>query len=61
MITKDLTYYLMHPEEAGDIYRKAATPSAPVIDDDLGIYPDAQIRGQHFYDRSDSLPVQASS
>ena len=51
----------MTPEEAGEMYRKTATPSAPVIDDDLGVYPDIQIKGQHFYDRSDSLPVQASS
>lgn len=45
------------PTEAGAIYRKATTPSAPVLDTD--IYPN--IHGQHFYDRSDSVPVQAST
>ncbi|XP_052821473.1 uncharacterized protein LOC128246942 isoform X5 [Mya arenaria] len=52
---------IISPEDAGGVYRKAATPSAPVIEDDVGIYPDVEVKGQHFYDRSDSLPVQASS
>lgn len=43
------------PVEAGMILRTAPTPSAPVL------YPQVEEKGQHFYDRSDSLPVQASS
>ncbi|XP_045163108.2 uncharacterized protein LOC123527594 isoform X3 [Mercenaria mercenaria] len=48
------------PQEAGAIYRNAPTPSAPVLDGN-DLYPDVEVKGQHFYDRSDSLPVQASS
>lgn len=48
------------PEEAGAIYRDAPTPSAPVLDGN-DLYPEIEVKGHHFYDRSDSLPVQASS
>lgn len=47
------------PTAAGTIYRSATTPSAPVLDYDD--YPDVELKGHHFYDRSDSVPVQASS
>lgn len=45
------------PTEAGAVYRTATTPSAPALD----LYPDVEMKGQHFYDRSDSVPVQAST
>lgn len=48
------------PEEAGAHYRNAPTPSAPVLDENQ-LYPQVELKGQHFYDRSDSVPVQASS
>ena len=48
------------PSEAGNIYRGAPMPSAPVIDE-FYEQSNADVKGKHFYDRSDSLPVQASS
>lgn len=50
----------MDPHEAGAIYRDTATPSAPILDGN-DLYPQVEVKGQHFYDRSDSVPVQASS
>ncbi|XP_052286324.1 uncharacterized protein LOC127882005 isoform X3 [Dreissena polymorpha] len=49
------------PSSAGAVYRKATTPSAPAMDEGNGVYPEVKLKGQHFYDRSDSAPVQASS
>ncbi|XP_060605713.1 uncharacterized protein LOC132758181 isoform X2 [Ruditapes philippinarum] len=52
------------PHDAGAIYRDSATPSAtpsaPILDGE-DIYPHVEVKGQHFYDRSESVPVQASS
>ncbi|KAL4221488.1 hypothetical protein ACF0H5_019745 [Mactra antiquata] len=50
----------MTPQDVGAIYRTAPTPSAPVLDGDE-IYPHVEMKGQHFYDRSDSTPIQASN
>lgn len=49
---------ILSPHEAAQAYRSGPSPSAPVIDDDdIGV----EVKGTHFYDRSDSHPVQCSS
>ena len=43
--------------EAGNVYRGSTTPSAPAIDyNDFN--PTVDMKGQHFYDRSDSVPAK---
>ena len=54
----------LSPTEAGIVYRQQAMPSAPALledDEDECIDTHVEVKGTHFLDRSDSLPVQASS
>ena len=48
-------------DKAGAIYRDSPTPSAPILDEGNELYPDVEVKGKHFYDRSESVPVQAIS